>query len=94
MKKLISIIILGLLWCLPISAYEIGNNVYLNACGANPQKYFDKPLNIQNIVTEIPNRITKLKKSKYEREFQTLATSAINLGNDKINIYYRNNNFC
>ena len=90
MKKLISIIILVLLWCLPISAYEIGNIVYLNACGANPQKYFDKPLNIQNIVTEVPNRITKLEKSKYDREFQTLATSAINLGNDKIEISVSN----
>jgi hypothetical protein len=90
MKKLLPIIILGLLWCLPISAYEIGNNVYLNACGANPQKYFDKPLNIQNIVTEVPNRITKLEKSKYDREFQTLATSAINLGNDKIDISVSN----
>ena len=90
MKQLISIIILVLLWCLPISAYEIGNNVYLNACGADPQEYYDKPLNIQNIVTEVPNRITKLEKSKYDREFQTLATSTTNLGNDKINISISN----
>ena len=90
MKKIISIIILGMLWCLPISAYEIGNNVYLNACGADPQEYYDKPLNIQNIVIEVPNRITKLEKSKYDREFQTLATSTINLGNDKINISISN----
>ena len=74
--------------------YNLKGRVAIVTGGANPQKYFDKPLNIQNIVTEIPNRITKLKKSKYEREFQTLATSAINLGNDKINIYYRNNKFC
>ena len=86
MKKLISVIILCILWCLPISAYEIGNNVYLNACGADPQEYYDKPLNIQNIVTEVPNRIIKLEKSKYDRKFQTLATSTTNLGNDKINI--------
>ncbi len=90
MKQLIPIIILGLLWCLPISAYEIGNNVYLNACGANPQKYYDKPLNIQNIVTEVPNRIIKLEKSKYDREFQTLATSTINVGNDNIDISVSN----
>ena len=90
MKKLISVIILGILWCLPISAYEIGNNVYLNACGADPQKYYDKPLNIQNIVTEVPNRIIKLEKSKYDREFQTLATSSIILGNDKIDISISN----
>ena len=79
-----------MLWCLPISAYEIGNNVYLNACGADPQEYYDKPLNIQNIVIEVPNRITKLEKSKYDREFQTLSTSTINLGNDKINISISN----
>ena len=90
MTKLLSIIILGMLWCLPISAYEIGNNVYLNACGADPQEYYDKPLNIQNIVTEVPNRIIKLEKSKYDREFQTLATSTTNLGNDKINISVSN----
>ena len=90
MKKLLSIIILGILWCLPTSAYEIGNNVYLNACGADPQEYYDKPLNIQNIVTEVPNRIIKLEKSKYNREFQTLATSAIDLGNDKIDISISN----
>ena len=84
MKKLISVIILGILWCLPISAYEIGNNVYLNACGPDPKKYYDKPFNIQNIVTEVPNRITKLEKSKYERIFQTIANSTINLDGNKI----------
>ena len=90
MKKLVSVIIVGILWCLPISAYETGNNVYLNACGADPQEYYDKPLNIQNIVIEVPNRIIKLEKSKYDRKFQTLATSAINLGNDRINISISN----
>ena len=90
MKKLSSIIILGLLWCLPISAYEIGNNVYLNACGADPQEYYDKPLNIQNIVTEVPNRITKLEKSKYDRAFKTIANSSINLDGNKIDISVSN----
>ena len=90
MKKLISVIILGILWCSPISAYEIGNNVYLNACGPDPKKYYDKPFNIQNIVTEVPNRITKLEKSKYERKFQTIANSTINLDGNKIDISVSN----
>ena len=90
MKKLISVIILGILWCSPISAYEIGNNVYLNACGPDPKKYYDKPFNIQNIVTEVPNRITKLEKSKYERIFQTIANSTINLDGNKIDISVSN----
>ena len=90
MKKLLSIIILGLLWFLPASAYEIGQNVYLNACTPNPDKYFDKPLNIQNVVIEVPNKIIKLEKSKYDRAFQTLATSAIDVDNNKIDISVSN----
>ena len=77
MKKLLSIIVLGLLWFLPASAYEIGDEVFLNACGNDPEEYFANPLNIQNILVEAPNKIIKLEKSKYDREFQTLAKSSI-----------------
>ena len=73
-----------------MNSFAKNDNVYLNACGADPQEYYDKPLNIQNIVTEVPNRIIKLEKSKYDREFQTLATSVIDLGNDKIDISVSN----
>ena len=73
-----------------MSSFAKNDNVYLNACGADPQEYYYKPLNIQNIVTEVPNRIIKLEKSKYDREFQTLATSAIDLGNDKIDVSVSN----
>ena len=52
MKKLVLISVLSLLYFLPVSAYKVGKDVYLNACGNNPQKYFDKPLNIQNILLE------------------------------------------
>lgn len=90
MRKILSFIFYSLFLCLPAYAYEIGDNVYLNACGADPQEYYDKPLNIHNIVTEVPNRIIKLEKSKYDREFQTLAVSTINLGNDKIDISISN----
>jgi len=90
MKKLLSTIILGIFWCLPTSAYEIGEEVFLNACTANPDKYYDKPLNIKNILIEVPNKITNLKKSKYDREFQTLATSNIARDNDNLNITVSN----
>jgi hypothetical protein len=73
-----------------MTSFAKNDNVYLNACGADPQEYYDNPLNIQNIVTEVPNRIIKLEKSKYDREFQTLATSTIDLGNDKIDVSVSN----
>ena len=72
------------------SAYKIDEEVFLNACGADPDTYYDKPLNIKNILIEVPNKINNLKKSKYNREFQTLATSTIDLGNDKIDISVSN----
>jgi len=90
MKKLLSLIFLTLLFSNTAFSDAKNEVVYLNACGADPQKYYDKPLNIQNIVTEVPNRIIKLEKSKYDREFQTLATSTIDLGNDKIHISVSN----
>jgi len=90
MKKIISIIIFGLLCCLPVSAYEVGEEVYLNACGNDPQEYYDKPLNIQNILLEVPNKIIKVEKSKYDREFQTLASSEVKLDNDNITISVSN----
>ena len=90
MRKFFSIIIFGLLCCLPVSAYEVGEDVYLNACGNDPQEYYDKPLNIQNILLEVPNKIIKVEKSKYEREFQTLASSEVKLDNDNITISVSN----
>lgn len=90
MKKLLSITILGLLCFFPVSAYEVGDDVYLNACGNNPQKYFDEPLNIQNILLEVPNKIIKTEKSKYDREFQTLASSQIKLDDQDITISVSN----
>jgi hypothetical protein len=72
------------------SAYKIGEEVFLNACTANPDTYYDKPLNIKDIVIEVPNKINNLKKSKYNREFQTLASSEIILDNGKIDISVSN----
>ena len=90
MKKLLSIIVLGLLWFLPASAYEIGKDVFLNACTPDPEKYFDTPLNVQDVIFEVPNKIIKLEKSKYDRDFQTLAKSNININGNKINISVSN----
>jgi len=79
MKKLLGIFCLLMLWSNPSNSFEVGQNVYLNACGSSPTEYFNSPLKIHNILFEAPNKITKLEESKYEREFQTLATSTINI---------------
>ena len=91
MRKLFSTILaLTLMWGLPGLANEVGKDVYLNACGGNPDKYYDNPLNIKDIIIEVPNKIIKLEKSKYDREFQTLANSKINLKNKTIDIAVSN----
>ena len=84
MKKIYSIIIICLSWSLPVSAFVINDKVYLNACGSNPQEYKTDPLNIHNVIIEVPNKIISLEKSKYDRPFQTYAESKIilNEGND------------
>ena len=72
------------------TSFAKNNNIYLNGCTPNPHKYFDKPLTIKNILIEVPNKIIKLEKNRYERAFQTLAISAINLANNKIDISVSN----
>ncbi len=67
---------------LPVSAFVINDKVYLNACGSNPQEYKTDPLNIHNVIIEVPNKIISLEKSKYDRPIQTLATSSLRF-NDK-----------
>ena len=82
---------LGLLWLSQsASSFEIGQSVYFNACGSSPQKYFSTPLNIKDIVIEVPNKIIKLEKSKYDREFQTLAKSSIDIEDKQVNITLSN----
>ena len=91
MKKLLGILVLGLLWLSQsASSFEIGQSVYFNACGSSPQKYFSTPLNIKDIVIEVPNKIIKLEKSKYDREFQTLAKSSIDIEGKQVNIKLSN----
>ena len=76
MIRIILSIIISLLWSLPVSAFVINDKVYLNACGSNPQEYKTDPLNVNNIIIEVPNKIISLEKSKYDRPIQTLATSS------------------
>jgi hypothetical protein len=91
MKKLLGILVLGLLWLSQsASSFEIGQSVYFNACGSSPQKYFSTPLNFKDIVIEVPNKIIKLEKSKYDREFQTLAKSSIDIEDKQVNITLSN----
>ena len=79
MKKILGIFCLLMLWSNPSNSFEVGQNVYFNACGSSPTEYFNSPLKIHNILFEVPNKIIKLEKSKYDRGFQTLATSTINI---------------
>ena len=71
-KILVILIFLFLANVVSASSYKINDVVYLNACGGNPQVYKDSPLILKNL-KEVPNKIIKLEKSKYERNFQTLA---------------------
>jgi len=70
--------------------FTLNDNIYLNACGGNPQEYKAEPLNIHNIITEVPNKIVSLKKSKYDRSFQTLAISSLKFNNENYKISVSN----
>tara|TARA_E500000178_G_scaffold315454_1_gene334433 strand:+ start:730 stop:2460 length:1731 start_codon:yes stop_codon:yes gene_type:complete len=63
---------------------KIGNKLYLNANGGDPETYFNQPLNIKNKIIEVANEITGLKKSPYGRDITTRATSKITMPNGKI----------
>ena len=64
MKKLLGIFCLLMLWSNPSNSFEVGQNVYLNACGSSPTEYFNSPLKIHNILFEAPNKITKLERKQ------------------------------
>lgn len=66
--------------------------VYFNGCGSNPQFYLPQPLNLYNRIVEVPNVITKIKTSPYNRNFLTKAKSKIILPNKKI-IFVELSNF-
>ena len=88
MKKIL--LIISLLWSLPVSAFVINDKVYLNACGSNPQEYKTDPLNIHDVIIEVPNKIISLEKSKYDRPIQTLATSSLRFNDENYQITVSN----
>ena len=90
MKKITILFCLVFLYSTNSNSFEVGQSIYLNACGSSPDQYFNTPLKLSNILVEVPNKITKLKKSKYDREFQTKASSVINLDDKKLTLNLSN----
>ena len=74
MKILLSFLLLSFTFTFNSFSYEINQEVYLNACGPNPQEYYDEPLVLNNL-KEVPNKIISLEKSEFDRAFQTLSVS-------------------
>lgn len=70
----------------------VGDKVFLNACGGNPQNYEKKPLNLVNRIVEVPNIVTKIKTSPYKRPFLGTANSTIVLPDNK-KIFIQLDNF-
>ena len=90
MRRIIFSIIISLFWSLPVSAFVIDDKIYLNACGSNPQEYKTDPLNIHDVIIEVPNKIISLEKSKYDRPIQTLATSSLKFNDENYRITVSN----
>jgi len=59
------------------SVQEVGDQVYLQACGADPQAYLTEPKLLGNFLQEAPNTIIDLNPSPYGRPFSTVAKSTI-----------------
>lgn len=59
----------------------MGTDLYLQACGADPQKYFSEGKMVGSIVREVPNKVMTLETSPYGRPFTTKASSKISLEN-------------
>lgn len=76
-----SIFIIILLSSFNVFSYEINQEVYLNACGPNPQEYYDEPLVLNNL-KEVPNKIISLEKSEFDRAFQTRSISEMEYGGE------------
>jgi len=78
------------IFCLnfPLAAEEqkekVGDNLYLQACGGNPQQYYSTAKKIDNLIEEVPNKVTALKLSPYGRPIITKAVSDIKIENNLI----------
>ncbi len=100
MKNYISVLLIGLsLWSsavLAVAAEEqdkkVGDNLYVQACGGDPQNYFSTAKEVGSFLREAPNKIVDLKPSPYGRPFITKATSTIQLENGQ-NLRAELNNF-
>ena len=64
--------------------YEIGDEVFLQACGSDSPKYYSRGKVLNNLLREVPNTITAVETSPYSREFLTEAKSTIELDNGSI----------
>jgi len=64
------------------SVQKIGDEVYLQACGSNPQEYLTSPKSVKNLLREVPNKVIDLNPSPYGRPFSTIAKSIINYNAD------------
>ena len=60
-----------------------GENIYVNACGYDPQSYSLTPFSIEGVITEVPNTVYSLSKSPYGRPIIVGAQSEIELPNKK-----------
>ena len=60
-----------------------GENIYVNACGYDPQSYSLTPLDIEGAITEVPNTVYSVSKSPYGRPIIVGAQSEMELPNKK-----------
>jgi len=74
---LIAVLLPGFSQAAENSVQKIGDQVYLQACGANPQTYLTEPKLIGNFLQEVPNTIIDLNPSPYDRPFSTIAKSTM-----------------
>ncbi len=62
-----------------IEPSSIGAELFLQACGGNPQQYFAEGKVVEGIAIEVPNKVTALDVSPYGRPFTSRAESKIRL---------------
>ena len=59
---------------------NIGDKVYLNACGGNSQDYKTTLKVITGLIEEVPNLVTSTKTSPHGRPFTSMSSSTISVG--------------
>ena len=76
----------------PELIFKDGDQVFFQACSANPQQYFSTGKLLGNFLREVPNIITSIETSPYFRPFITEANSTIKLENG-VNLFAELDNF-